>query len=110
MSDAGRRGGREARRAARTGFHMRWLPPPERRLPAYEILDAEQLERVHQASMRIVEDLGVEFRDEEALAAWRRAGAEVEGQRVRAPRGLLMDLVAKAPRRFWPANTCSAPP
>lgn len=100
MGDAGRRGGREARRAARTTFQVRSLPALERRLPVYEVLGAEALERLHEAAMRIVEEVGIEFRDGEALDAWRRAGAEVEGQRVRMPRELLLALVAQAPERF----------
>jgi trimethylamine--corrinoid protein Co-methyltransferase len=95
-----RRGGREARRQARTSFQVRWLPPAERRIPLYEVLDEEQLERLHEAAMRVLEELGIEFRDDEALALWKQAGAEVSGQRVRIPRELLMGLVAKAPERF----------
>jgi trimethylamine---corrinoid protein Co-methyltransferase len=79
---------------------VRWLPPLKRKLPLYEVLDEEQLERLHDAAMRIVEDLGIEFRDDEALALWKQAGADVTGQRVQIPRELLMGLVAKAPERF----------
>jgi trimethylamine---corrinoid protein Co-methyltransferase len=95
-----RRRGREARRQARTSFQVRWFPPLRRKLPLYEVLDEEQLERLHQAAMRIVEDLGIEFRDDEALALWKQAGADVTNQRVRIPRELLMSLVAKTPERF----------
>ena len=69
-------------------------------IPLYEVLDEEQLERLHEAAMRVLEELGIEFRDDEALALWQQAGAEVSGQRVRIPRELLMGLVAKAPERF----------
>jgi trimethylamine---corrinoid protein Co-methyltransferase len=97
---APQRRGREARRAARTGFQARWLPPLQRRLPLYEILAEEQVERLHEAAMRLLEEIGIEFREDEALALWRRAGAEVRDQRVRITRELLMGLVAKAPERF----------
>ncbi len=76
------------------------LPPLERRLPVYEILDEERLERLHDASMRILEETGIAFQDGEALALWRAAGAAVEEQRVRIPRALLLELVARAPSRF----------
>src|SRR5215218_5549930 len=102
MSEAvatGRRG-REARRQARTTFQVRSLPPLKRTLPLYEVLNPEQLERLHEAAMRLVEEMGIEFREDEAAAAWRGAGAEVQGHRVRIPRELLMSLVAKAPERF----------
>ena len=50
--------------------------------------------------MRILEEIGIDFREDEALARWREAGAQVDGQRVRIPRDLLMGLVTKAPERF----------
>jgi trimethylamine---corrinoid protein Co-methyltransferase len=96
----GRRGGREARRQARTAVQIRALPVLERRVPVYEVLDGEGLERIHEASLRTLEQVGIDFRDAEALELWKAAGAEVERSRVRIPRELLMDLVAKAPAEF----------
>ncbi|HEX6014638.1 MAG TPA: trimethylamine methyltransferase family protein, partial [Geminicoccaceae bacterium] len=100
MSAEGRRGGREARRAIRTSAAVRSLPALRRRLPLYEVLDEEGVERVHGTAMRILEVIGIDFREDEALARWREAGAQVDGQHVRIPRDLLMGLVTKAPERF----------
>jgi trimethylamine--corrinoid protein Co-methyltransferase len=75
-------------------------PVLERKVPVYELLGEEGLERIHQASLSILQEIGIDFRDDEAVAMWREAGAEVTGQRVRIPADLLMDLVAKAPERF----------
>ena len=50
--------------------------------------------------MRVLEEIGIEFREDEALATWAKAGAKVDGARVRIPRDLLMGLVAQAPERF----------
>lgn len=55
---------------------------------------------VHDASMRILEEVGIEFRYEEALKVWREAGADVDGTRVRIGRELLMSLIGKAPAQF----------
>jgi len=96
----GRRGGREARRQARTAVQVRALPVLERRVPVYEVLDEAGLERIHEASLQILEQVGIDFRDAEALELWKSAGAEIERWRVRIPRELLMDLVAKAPAEF----------
>ena len=96
----GRRGGREARRQARTAVQVRALPVLERRVPVYEVLDEAGLERIHEASLQILEQIGIDFRDAEALELWKNAGAEIERWRVRIPRELLMDLVAKAPAEF----------
>ncbi len=96
----GRRGGRAARREARTAVQLRHLPVLERRIPVYEVLEQDGLEAIHDASMAILEEIGIEFRDAEALAMWRDVGADVEGSRVRIPRGLLLALVAENPERF----------
>jgi trimethylamine---corrinoid protein Co-methyltransferase len=76
------------------------IPKMERNIPAYELLDAAGVELIHEASMRILEEIGVEFRDEEALRAWRDAGAEVSGTRVRISRELAMEKVALAPSEY----------
>jgi len=95
-----RRGGRAARREQRTATQVRALPELTRRLPVYEVLDDEGLEMIHEASMSILEEIGIEFRDDESAQMWRDAGADVQGHRVRIPRQLLLELVAKAPSRF----------
>jgi trimethylamine--corrinoid protein Co-methyltransferase len=96
----GRRGGREARRAVRTSTAVRALPALTRKLPLYEVLTPEQEDRLHDTAMRVLEETGIEFRDEEALAVWRKAGAAIDGARVRIPRELLMGLVAQNPASF----------
>ena len=50
--------------------------------------------------MRFLEEVGIDFRDDEAIAYWKAARADVDGYRVRIDRALLMELVAKAPERF----------
>lgn len=100
MGQDSRRGGRGARRAERLGGGVKALPALYRRIPVYEVLNEEGLELVHDASLRILEEVGIDFRDAESLGIWRHEGAEIEGERVRIPRELLMRLVAKAPSTF----------
>ncbi|MEZ5845740.1 MAG: trimethylamine methyltransferase family protein [Geminicoccaceae bacterium] len=100
MSAEGRRGGRSARRAERTSSAIRSLPALRRKIPVYEVLNAEGLEMIHDASLRILEEIGIDFRDEESLAIWREAGADIRGERVHIPRDLLMSLAGKAPPVF----------
>ncbi len=99
-SEQGRRGGRSARREARLATPNICLPTLVRNIPLYEVIDQEGVELIHDASMKILEEVGIDFRDAEALDIWRKAGAEVDGQRVRIDRGLLMELVAKNPAEF----------
>jgi trimethylamine---corrinoid protein Co-methyltransferase len=76
------------------------LPVLDRKIPVYEILGEESLERIHQASLGILEQIGIDFRDAEAAAMWREAGAKVDRHRVRIPGDLLMALIAKNPSSF----------
>ena len=70
--------------------------------PPLEVISADEVERLHEAAMHILENVGVEFLDAEALDLWARAGADVDRsiQRVRIDRGLLLESVAKAPSSF----------
>jgi trimethylamine---corrinoid protein Co-methyltransferase len=67
-----------------------------------ELLNEEQLETIERTSMRLLEEHGLEFMSSRALDRLEAAGAMVDrgNQRVRFDRGLILDLVAKAPRRF----------
>ena len=67
-----------------------------------EVLDEEALQRIHDASMQILEELGLEILSEEALARFTAAGARVdrESRRVRLDRDLVLEHVALAPKRF----------
>ena len=94
------RGGSAARRKLRGHAPVAFLPTLERKIPALEIADAENIERIHDASMKILEEVGIEFRDPESLDLWRGAGADVEDQRVRIDRAHLMTLVAEAPETY----------
>ncbi|MCC7049209.1 MAG: trimethylamine methyltransferase family protein [Alphaproteobacteria bacterium] len=66
------------------------------------VLSDDQCAAIHDASMRILEELGVEFLLPEAVALLHRAGAMVaaDGLRVRFDRALIAEAVAKAPPRF----------
>lgn len=70
--------------------------------PPYEVASPEKLEEIHEASMHILENTGIRFMDEEAMVLWEKAGAKVDRatQHVWPARGLIMELVAKAPSSF----------
>ena len=93
-----RRGGRGERREIRTRADFTMLPCLKSTLPLTEPMDQEQVERIDRASLDILEEVGVVFRDEIALADWRRAGADVRGERVHLDRGLVKSLVAGIPQ------------
>jgi trimethylamine--corrinoid protein Co-methyltransferase len=99
---ASRRGGRSARRELRTdrAESSKMLPGITRNMPLMEPMNLEQVEKIDEASMAILEDVGVVFRDEIALEDWKRAGADVRGERVHLDRGLVRELIKTIPSTF----------
>ena len=64
-------------------------------------LDEEQLELIHDASLDILEDLGIEVLGDEALALFRSAGADISDDGVvRLDRALVLETIAHAPSDF----------
>ena len=80
------RRGRDARAAKRRNRARTWLPELERKIPWVDLLSEEQVRTIHEASMDIIEEVGVEFRCEDAIAMWKGTGASVDGVRVRIDR------------------------
>ena len=71
------------------------------RFAPLQALDEEQLEFIHNISLRIVEEEGVEVMGDQALALFREAGASVDDRGVvRMDRALLLETVSKAPETF----------
>jgi trimethylamine---corrinoid protein Co-methyltransferase len=94
-----RAGGRDGRRALR-GAPQIAFKGLVRNIPTYDMLPAEAIELIHEESMKILEEVGCEFRDDQAPAMWKAAGADVQGTRVRIDRGLLMQLISTVPPEF----------
>lgn len=71
------------------------------RLAPVQVLDEEQIERIHDASMDILECQGIEVLGDQALDVFRKAGARVDDDgRVRMDRGLVMEAISTAPAQF----------
>jgi len=94
--------GRDAKRAARAARAGASVPYITRALPRYEVLNEEGLALLEGNADTILEEIGIEFRDDpEAIEIWRKAGADVKGERVRFARGMCRALVQKtAPREY----------
>jgi trimethylamine--corrinoid protein Co-methyltransferase len=94
-------GGAEARRAARAGAPVQQLSYIRRNIPIYEVLSEEGLALIENNCETVLQEIGIAFReDPEALAMWKEAGADVAGDRVRFPKGLVRSLIGTAPRQF----------
>jgi trimethylamine--corrinoid protein Co-methyltransferase len=98
---AHRAGGRAAKRAARSA-RAQSMPYITRKIGVYEVLDEEGLALIERNADTILEEIGIDYRDDpEALEVWRKAGADVKGERVHCPRGMCRSLVqATAPHDF----------
>ncbi|MFT5743984.1 MAG: trimethylamine--corrinoid protein Co-methyltransferase [Paracoccaceae bacterium] len=94
------RRGRGARKAIRETRDVKMLPALKRKLPLTEPMSPEQIEKIDAASMDILENVGVRFRDDIALADWKRAGAKVVGEMVYLDRHLVRELIASIPESF----------
>ena len=93
---------REAKRAARAARAGISVPYITRKIPCYEVLGEQGLATIENNADTILEEIGIDFRDDpEALSIWKAAGADVQGERVRMPRGMCRQLIqATAPREF----------
>lgn len=96
-----RSGGGAARRAERTSVKIETARFIERNVPNFEILSEEALEIIESNAETILEEVGVNFvNNSTALALWKEAGADVQGERVHIPRSLARRLCSTAPSRI----------
>ncbi len=100
---------RAARRQSRSQSPFLNLPFRQIRTPLapLELISPEQIEQIHSASMHILEEIGLDFLDDEALNLWRQAGAKVDRstRHVWLDRDMVLELVDKAPTSFkWLAR------
>ncbi|MDN2568291.1 trimethylamine methyltransferase family protein [Aquibium sp. A9E412] len=99
----GRRGGRAGKR---TGGTSAFEQPPFRalRLPfaPTAIVSDDELEAIHRASLRVLQEIGLDVLHDEARAIMRRAGADVRvgSDRVRFDAALIDEWMAHCPSEF----------
>ena len=64
------------------------------------VWDDATCRRVHEATLALLEETGVEVRHEGVCTLLAEAGARLEGSRARIPAGLVEEALLSAPRRF----------
>lgn len=98
-----KRGGGRAGNAARRGGEiidqMPWRLVRNTDRPT-EPLAPEGVLAIHDGAMRILEEIGIEFLNHDALAILKEAGCTINGENVRMGRDFVMEMVAKAPSQF----------
>ncbi len=76
-------------------------PYIQRKLPYFNPLNEEDMVKLEEQVDWLLESIGIEYRDDpKALEIWKRAGADVQGTRVKADAQMIRELCAKAPRKF----------
>src|SRR5262249_15592346 len=103
-SRTGRGGGRAGRasRAHAAGFRQKPFRQPRRRFSPIDAVSVDELEAIHQASLTILEEVGMDFLDPDARQLLKAAGANVarSGERVRFDRNLVLEKIKTAPGEF----------
>ncbi len=101
----GRRSGGRAGNSRRGGAgaitQAPWTLPVNRDNPV-EPIDEETVNRIHDTAMRVLEEIGIEFLNEEAKAILKDAGCTVDpgSDNVRMDRDFVMEQVRQAPSQF----------
>ena len=100
-------GGRSRRGGGRGAERSRKAPAAsylniKNTLARTEMLTPEALDDIHNASLQVLEEIGVDVMLPEAREIMRAAGADVRAgtERVRFDRGLIMEMMAHAPSEF----------
>jgi trimethylamine---corrinoid protein Co-methyltransferase len=98
-----RRGGGRAGNASRRGSdvidQMPWRIPVNTDRPT-EPLDPDGVAAIHNGAMTILEDIGIEFLNEEAQELFKQVGCTVNGTNVRMGRDWVMEMIGQAPSQF----------
>ncbi len=94
-----RRRGRRARNAL--DQQVAPIVQPLLRMPAYEPASPEQVAAIHEVSLRILEEAGIAFYDDESVSILREQGADVgDDSVVRFDRHLVEELLTRCPHVF----------
>lgn len=66
----------------------------------FEYFTDEDVQKIHAATLRVLETVGVDFGYAPAVDVFRKAGCKVEGERVFLSPKMVMEQVAKAPSEY----------
>lgn len=94
---------RRQRRAANDPLgHRQSAGPVRSNLAPLEILSGDQIEAIHHASLRVLQETGIEIMSERARAFFRDAGAEVDeaSERVRLAPELVDSRISSCPSEW----------
>lgn len=93
---------RADRRAKRERSTRASVPFITRQIPTFELASEEVLALIENNADTVLETIGIDFRDDPlALNLLKQAGASVDGERVRFPKGMCREIISSsAPAEF----------
>ena len=95
-------GRRRERRTQPTGIRQLPFARVENRYPPIQLISADEIEAIHHASLRLLQEVGMEVMHDESRRILKAHDAEVDetNQRVRFDPVLIEQSIAKAPSEF----------
>ncbi len=72
----------------------------EIKMDFFKYFSKAETEQIHTTTMRVMNEVGLDFKYEPAIELFKKAGCEIEGKRVFFPPKLVEEMVAKAPSQF----------
>ncbi len=72
--------------------------------PSLRVINEDQIQRIHSASLEVLERTGVKMTHPKGLEIFHDAGAKIDGNRVRIPSWMVEDAIAKAPHKVALGN------
>jgi trimethylamine--corrinoid protein Co-methyltransferase len=96
-----RTGGRERTRSAAAG-DLEQLPFHQlrRHFEPTRLVSDDQVEEIHDASLRVLRDIGIEVLEPSAQKLFTDAGCTIDGNRVRFDPEMVVETIATAPSEF----------
>ncbi len=102
--ETSRRGRRDGARRALPGAKGS-IPQLARRkvsrlFPPMSIVSTDEIESIHQTSLTVLSEIGMDFALPEARELLKKAGASIDGERVRFEPAMVEELIRSAPPQF----------
>ncbi|MBC8038733.1 MAG: trimethylamine methyltransferase family protein [Rhizobiales bacterium] len=101
--ETSRRGRRDSTRRVQPGKgSIQQLPRRKvtRAFPPMTIVSADEIESIHRASLQVLSEIGMDFTLPEARDILKKAGAKIDGERVRFDPAMVEELIRTAPSEF----------
>lgn len=95
-----RRIGRRDRQPAGQSDSVVKISQPIHKLPTYELMAPEGIEKIQNASLEILSDVGIDFYDDEARQILKQHGVKLEGDTAFFDREMIQEYIEKAPSQF----------